>query len=829
MLGTIFADPGAAQELLNNAPRSVLEKIRDFISELLDTISTAARRITGAKDLAALTELEGWAQDMAKMLDVGMSETGRRTAEITRKQDMQSALASERYAIREGVSISREEMQQNMAEVAQMEPVVTLGGHEFDLNAGPLAAQVTEYFNGLGNQVENSVLGTITLNRRGVKDSLSHGIGRLKAMAFYAVPDVLEKGKIIDYQKDWKSRSYDTFVLAAPIRVANGRFAGEYYIGAIAIRAEASQRYYLHELITQKREVEPFKTGAPLTSSTPGGATYPTLTSILDRVREINRSSGNETENSQLSESEGDIRYSLADEGESTPGITLEDVNTLRSIGRKSINAFTSEEIRATESWARKFYRELGTKSPFFRAWFGDWRANDTTEMEIVDSGVQQEMPRGSFINKDTGWAIRISRITMDETLSRAGKNRLSVKLLGIADKLVENAVLLDSIVTKLNSGKKGTNSAFIHKMYVPVRIGGEIYIAKMNVDEYYERNDTKKRVYHLRTLEMEMPSQNAVGPENESVSSVIPKLALFDGNYTVADLFALVKRFDKDFSPKPASEVVDEDGTPKVVYHGTGAEFWTFDRNMIGSTYGADEEGFFFTDKHDVADWAASDAANVTGGDERIVAAHLRIKNPYVLADKDPATYYDARKEGILQNARERGADGIIINGNVENGNLYVVFDPEQIKSATDNVGTFDAGNPDIRYSLFDETADAAQLLSENERLRRLHETFASKVGDVSRYKGESSREAADISSGKPTAHGGCLALRLRNSSGEQPMMARKVLWKKVVSLYPTRSATSLMGMAVLASRRQLALMRTCLTNSEKVTPISCLKCLLR
>ena len=50
-------------------------------------------------------------------------------------------------------------------------------------------------------------------------------------MAFYAVPDVLEKGKIIDYQKDWKSRSYDTFVLAAPIRVANGRFAGEYYIG----------------------------------------------------------------------------------------------------------------------------------------------------------------------------------------------------------------------------------------------------------------------------------------------------------------------------------------------------------------------------------------------------------------------------------------------------------------------------------------------------------------------------------------------------------------------------------------------------------------------
>ena len=480
MLGTIFADPSAAQELLNNAPRSVLEKIRDFISELLDTISTAARRITGAKDLAALTELEGWARDIAKMLDKAMLETGRRIAESVRKQDRQSALASERYAIREGVSISREEMQQNMAEVAQMEPVVTLGGQEFDLNAGPLADQVTEYFNGLGNQVENSVLGTITLNRRGVKDSLSHGIGRLKAMAFYAVPDVLEKGKIIDYQKDWKSRSYDTFVLAAPIRVANGRSAGEYYIGAIAIRAEASQRYYLHELITQKREVEPFKTGAPLTSSTPGGATYPTLTSILERVREINRSSESETENSQLSESEGDPRYSLADEGESTPGITLEDVNTLRNIGRKSINAFTSEEIRATEAWARKFYRELGTKSPFFRAWFGDWRANDETQVSVTQI-TDKAIPRGLVKNTDTGWEINISNVGIRSTISHAGRKRISQTALNNADELLMSAVLLDSEVSTV-TGKKGPFTAFMHKLYAPFYVNGDEYIAKLSV-----------------------------------------------------------------------------------------------------------------------------------------------------------------------------------------------------------------------------------------------------------------------------------------------------------------------------------------------------------
>ena len=30
----------------------------------------------------------------------------------------------------------------------------------------------------------------------------------------------------------------------------------------------------------------------------------------------------------------------------------------------------------------------------------------------------------------------------------------------------------------------------------------------------------------------------------------------------------------------------------------------------------------------------------------------------------------------------------------------FYVVFDSAQIKSATDNIGTFDKTNPDIRYS---------------------------------------------------------------------------------------------------------------------------------
>ena len=40
--------------------------------------------------------------------------------------------------------------------------------------------------------------------------------------------------------------------------------------------------------------------------------------------------------------------------------ITVYDVEVLRSIGRKSINSFTSEDIQKAAKWAYKFYKELG-------------------------------------------------------------------------------------------------------------------------------------------------------------------------------------------------------------------------------------------------------------------------------------------------------------------------------------------------------------------------------------------------------------------------------------------------------------------------------------
>ena len=98
--------------------------------------------------------------------------------------------------------------------------------------------------------------------------------------------------------------------------------------------------------------------------------------------------------------------------------ITTKDIEVLRSIGRKSVNDFTAEDLEIAQKWAHKFYQQLGEKSPFFRAWLGDWRAYDKTPIKIA---TQKGDTRGLQKNADTGWDISISRKIFNET---AAQNR---------------------------------------------------------------------------------------------------------------------------------------------------------------------------------------------------------------------------------------------------------------------------------------------------------------------------------------------------------------------------------------------------------------------
>lgn len=173
---------------------------------------------------------------------------------------------------------------------------------------------------------------------------------------------------------------------------------------------------------------------------------------------------------------------------------------------------------------------------------------------------------------------------------------------------------------------------------------------------------------------------------------------------------------------PERASKVVNADGTPKVVYHGTLAHgLHEFKKSFIGSRFSFDETGFFFTDNKSLAqDYATGDFDNSKG---EVIPAYLNVRRPLVFdsqyalkngygkvfRENDAVDVWDAYQGAILDEAQEMRADGIIVNDGTSE--MVVVFEPNQIKSATDNVGTFNRYNPDIRFSA------SAEQISEQDR----------------------------------------------------------------------------------------------------------------
>lgn len=126
-------------------------------------------------------------------------------------------------------------------------------------------------------------------------------------------------------------------------------------------------------------------------------------------------------------------------------------------------------------------------------------------------------------------------------------------------------------------------------------------------------------------------------------------------------------------------SKVVDEQGRPLVVYHGSGKKFTEFDVEKQGEAeFGA---GFYFT--------SMKDAAKFYGN--RVMPVYLTSKNqfdPGSLSDREWGDWSELKESdpmGAQNYLIDLGYDGVVADDE------YVVFKPEQIKSATGNRGTFD------------------------------------------------------------------------------------------------------------------------------------------
>ncbi len=142
-------------------------------------------------------------------------------------------------------------------------------------------------------------------------------------------------------------------------------------------------------------------------------------------------------------------------------------------------------------------------------------------------------------------------------------------------------------------------------------------------------------------------------------------------------------------------SKVVDDSGKPLVVYHGTQADFSTFDQDNQRSVSSDDQGYFFISDPRNASEHAQFDWGRDSPS-PNVMPVYLSLKNPEVIDNVgEPSRWYDTHGAKAVKRAMASGRDGLIV-GNDER-KLYVAFGARQIKSAIGNRGTFDPSSPNI------------------------------------------------------------------------------------------------------------------------------------
>ena len=306
-------------------------------------------------------------------------------------------------------------------------------------------------------------------------------------------------------------------------------------------------------------------------------------------------------------------------------------------------------------------YAQVRTKA--FKDWFGDWEnefRNSTAVNRVFENtglGLGKNNPNRFETNEDS-----IYRIT--------GRSQI--------DDIIESGYVRPP-KGKLRGGKQG-----------------EVHWARGDNKLFY--TDTERYI-----LETKKDINNKVGALSIDDLTAIWK---FDGTKWVniiSDIKASVNS-----TTNSVSKVVDENGEPLVVYHGSkNKNFSIFDYNYLRKA----DSGFFFSSDKEYAKQF---------GDVR--EFFLNIKNPNIT--NIPLNIDNVEK--LLTVDYKEGTDGIQGHDDTNtNENLYhskkqeyVAFRPNQIKSATDNIGTF--STEDNRIDRFEDT-----ILNENNKLTEEQKQF--------------------------------------------------------------------------------------------------------
>ena len=336
----------------------------------------------------------------------------------------------------------------------------------------------------------------------------------------------------------------------------------------------------------------------------------------------------------------------------------------------------------------------IAVRTPAFKAWFGDWEqaarlmlprhAENLEEAAAAARSIAGKRLTNDLLGVDAFLSNKnIGKMVSASATRKSVDARVHALAVANVDRLFSRAIT--EYTHKDRDSDK--NIKQIHRMFSPFVVGDNVFVAKLTVKELVQEKEGN-RLYSVEALEIKEASRkwNAAYNATEGVLTSFPQEAFDD----------IIARFLPD--GKNCSKIVDENGEPMVVYHGSDADFDVFDKTKGRANM--DIQGMFFSP------WELDSK----GYGANVRAFFLNIRKPANEGQCYKALNRHKGKNGAGVKAREdlitAGFDGV--NNSDEE---FIAFEPNQIKSATDNNGAFSPDDANIYHqkdSLDNDMADS-------------------------------------------------------------------------------------------------------------------------
>ena len=394
----------------------------------------------------------------------------------------------------------------------------------------------------------------------------------------------------------------------------------------------------------------------------------------------------------------------IVNAGSESPYLSQEEVRTQKEAVRKQYEG-TAMWMKAPNGKDTNLTEEqwLLVRTPAFKAWFGDWEyiANaypSVTAKERIDTKdiiikLRHKVLKSEQENIEATFSHRgIGKLTSSGALSKSFRNGFSPEEHFTAVANVED-LFARSIKTNEREDLNQEIPAVEHFSSL-LMLKNQPALVTFTVKV---TSNAGRKIYSIELMELKKAEGKVQGEIRKSRQAT-----------SAFDVLNISKIADK---VNTASKVVDENGEPLVVYHGSDAQFDVFDKTKGRANM--DIQGMFFSPWKDDAQ----------GYGEHVRAFFLNIKNP-----ANEGQGYKALNRYAGQNyAGIKAREDLIANGydGVNNsGEEFIAFDPTQIKSV-DNNGNFDPEDANIYHQ------EAGRETAEERANRISQEVFQTYLND--------------------------------------------------------------------------------------------------